>query len=73
MQARTFWQLFIEICDCHVFRWMLRKFGKKIVYQCEWGNFDYIYSVDDLAMCRPIHENMTVAPPWANAKILNVE
>jgi hypothetical protein len=50
-------------------RWLLRLFGFHILYVCDWGIYAYRYNAIDHAMCRPIHRNMSVAPPWAKMKI----
>jgi len=44
---------------------MIRKilifFGYKIEYVCECGTYTYRYDGIDQTMCRPIHNDMTVA------------
>lgn len=49
---------------------LLRLFNKKLVFVCDWGIYQYRYDSIDLAAMRPIHKNMSVAPPWAKAKIV---
>jgi hypothetical protein len=63
----------ISQCDSRPLRWVLRLFGRKIVYACEWGVYDFLYDTIDLAACRPVHPNMSVAPPWATAKIVPLD
>lgn len=48
---------------------ILKMFGLKIVYMCDWGLYDTRYDSIDASMCRPIHPDMSVAPPWAKLKI----
>lgn len=50
-------------------RWLLGLIGLRIVYVCEWGEFSHRYDSIDRAMARPIHENMSVAPPWAKLRL----
>lgn len=50
--------------------WVLSQFGRKIVYACEWGEYETRYNGLDYMMTRPIHEDMSVAPPWAKRKIV---
>ena len=69
---RTWFSLFIEMADGYTLRWVLRRVNRKVVYRCAWGDFDDLYSVEDILMCRPIHPDMRVAPPWAVAVIVPV-
>ena len=48
-----------------LFRNILGKFGYKIQYTYDSKIWDYKYDDIDYAMGRPIHYNMSVAPPWA--------
>ncbi len=48
----------------------LKLLGLKLVYVCEWGQYDSLYDSIDRMMGRPIHEDMSVAPPWARMKIV---
>ncbi len=50
--------------------WMLRLFGLKIVYVCDWGTYESRYGSIDRMMTRPIHEDMSTAPPWAKMRIV---
>lgn len=50
--------------------WFIGLFGFKIVYACDWGTFDSRYDSLDRHMGRPVHKDMTVAPPWAKMKIV---
>jgi len=50
--------------------YILHLFGYKFIYVCEWGVYSHRYdSVDRMSM-RPIHPNMSVAPPWATPHIV---
>ena len=53
---------------------MLRKifklFGYKIEYECDWGIYSYRYDGVDFTAGRPIHKDMSVAPPWAKRRIV---
>ena len=51
-------------------RWMLGIFGYRIVYVSEFGTHDTRYDSLDAMMGRPVHENMSVAPPWAGMRIV---
>lgn len=48
-----------------VFSW----FGRELYYECSWGDYDHRYDAIDRMMQRPIHENMSVAPPWARMRM----
>lgn len=50
--------------------WILSWFGYKIVYQSEYGTHDSRYDSADYQMGRPIHRDMSVAPPWAKMRIV---
>ena len=54
-------------------KWLLRLFGLRIVYVCEWGVYKHQYDSLDAMMGRPIHKDMSVAPPWATARIIQNE
>ena len=54
-------------------KYILAIFGKMIVYRCEWGDYEYRYDAIDRMMGRPIHMMMSVAPPWAEMKIVPLE
>lgn len=49
---------------------ILATFGYRIVYTCDWGEYEYRYNGVDASMCRPIHSGMSVAPPWAKRRII---
>lgn len=49
---------------------ILKLFGYKIMYVCGWGIYSYKYDTVDYWMTRPIHKNMSVAPPWAKMVIV---
>ena len=48
---------------------ILRFFGFSVEYHSEYGVHQSRYDSVDAAMCRPIHSNMSVAPPWAKRRI----
>ena len=52
---------------------MMRKvlafFGYCIKYVCKWGTYVHRYNSLDAHVGRPIHEQMSVAPPWAKLVI----
>lgn len=50
--------------------WFLKLFGYKIVYVSEYGVHDHRYDSIDRHMGRPIHKDMSVAPPWARLTII---
>ena len=52
---------------------VLGLFGRKRVYICQWGIFTRRYDAVDRMANRPIHKNMSVAPPWAKAKIITLK
>lgn len=51
-------------------RRLLALLGLRIVYVCEWGTYDHRYDGIDHTMSRPIHKDMSVAPPWAKLRIV---
>jgi hypothetical protein len=51
-------------------RAVLAYFGYRVKYVSEWGVHTYRYDGIDRAMGRPIHKDMSVAPPWAKRRIL---
>lgn len=53
-------------------RKLLAFFGYKIQYVHEWGVWDHRYDAIDLAMSRPIHRQMSVAPPSAKMRIVRL-
>ena len=50
-------------------RRLLKAIGLQIVYVCEWGTYTRRYDGIDYTMQRPIHSDMSVAPPWAKLRI----
>lgn len=50
----------------------LRLLGFEIVYVCDWGEYTHRYDDIDRMSTRPIHRNMSVAPPWAKMKIRKI-
>jgi len=53
-------------------RAILALFGYRIEYVCAWGTWPDRYSAIDFNMSRPIHERMSVAPPWAKRRIVKI-
>lgn len=51
-------------------RKLLEFLGYRVEYVCEWGVYDFRYDGIDRHMCRPIHKDMSVAPPWAKRRIV---
>lgn len=64
---------FIIECFGHVGRDIIGWFGWRVEYVCEWGVFSHRYDSIDHMMGRPMHEKMTVAPPWAKSRIVRKE
>jgi len=54
-------------------RKILKLFGYEIKYICEWGIYSHRYDGIDHTMCRPIHKDMSVAPPWAKRIIVKID
>jgi len=54
-------------------QWILKLFGYRIVYVSEYGTHNNRYDSIDYQMGRPIHKNMSVAPPWAKLKIIKIK
>ncbi len=54
-------------------RSLLKLFGYKIEYVCDWGVYKWRYDGTDYAMTRPIHKDMSVAPPWAKMRIVKAQ
>lgn len=53
-------------------RFILKFLGYKIQYECDWGVYSHRYDSADMMGLRPIHKDMSVAPPWAKVKIVRV-
>lgn len=51
-------------------RILLHVLGYRIEYVSEWGVHAYRYDGLDATMGRPIHKDMSVAPPWAKRRIV---
>jgi hypothetical protein len=51
-------------------RRLLALFGYRIEYVSSWGVRAYRYDGVDYHMGRPIHKDMSVAPPWARCRIV---
>ncbi len=45
--------------------WLMNLLGYKVSYVCDWGQYTHRYDDIDRIMTRPIHRNMSVAPPCA--------
>lgn len=54
-------------------RSVLKHLGIGICYVCKWGKYEHRYSATDRAMNRPIHRDMSVAPPWAKRCFFRLE
>ncbi len=50
--------------------WLLSWLDLKVVYESEFGLHEQRYDALDRQMCRPIHKDMRVAPPWARMRIV---
>lgn len=53
-----------------IIRTILGRLGYRIEYVCEWGIYSHRYDGADAWMSRPIHPQMSVAPPWAKRRIV---
>lgn len=53
--------------------WLLRKLGYRVEYVSEFGVHASRYDGTDYAMGRPIHPQMSVAPPWAKRRLTRME
>ena len=51
-------------------RILLYWLGYRIEYVSEWGVHTHRYDGIDAHMGRPIHKDMSVAPPWAKRQIV---
>lgn len=49
--------------------WLLRKLGFTVEYVSEFGVHSARYDSTDYNSGRPIHPNMSAAPPWAVRRI----
>lgn len=56
-----------------MFRRLLSWFGYRVVYVSEYGTHDYRYDGIDRTMCRPIHPDMSIAPPWSQMRIVKIK
>ena len=52
---------------------ILAWFGYRVVYVSEYGTHDTRYDATDYMMGRPIHKDMSTAPPWARRRIIPVK
>ncbi len=43
--------------------------GFEVVYACGWGTYRSRYDAGDFQAGRPIHADMSVAPPWARLTV----
>lgn len=55
-----------------IVRKALSALGYRIQYVCDWGVYEYRYDAIDQACTRPIHDKMSVAPPWAKMRIVKI-
>lgn len=69
---RTWFQFWLTALDSWLLRWLLSWADLKLVYRCEWGEFDTIYGSIDRQMGRPCHPDMGVAPPGALPYLVHV-
>lgn len=53
-------------------RRLLALLGYRIEYVCDWGVYAHRYDGIDRHMNRPIHQGMSVAPPWAQLRITRI-
>ena len=53
-----------------MFRRLIEAVGYRVIYQSELGIHSHRYSGIDHTMNRPIHQDMSVAPPWAKLRIV---
>lgn len=51
---------------------ILKIFNYKVVYICSWGIYESRYSTIDYWAQRPIHPDVSVAPPWAAFKLIKL-
>lgn len=51
-------------------RRLLRLLGYRIEYVSDFGVHSHRYGGIDAHMGRPIHKDMSVAPPWAKLRIV---
>lgn len=63
--------LWWQLCDTlgSPARWLLGKMGYTVSYVHKWGTYTHRYNGLDMQMHRPIHPNMSVAPPSARRRI----
>ena len=52
-----------------MFRKLLSFFGYELSYVSEYGEHETRYGSADMQAQRPIHQGMSVAPPWAKMRI----
>ena len=53
-------------------RFLLRQVGLEIVYKSNFGTHTHRYGVIDRIMMRPVHRDMSIAPPWAARHIVRI-
>lgn len=53
-----------------IIRRLLALFGWRVEYVSEWGTHEFRYDSLDYQAGRPIHKDMSVAPPWAKRRIV---
>jgi hypothetical protein len=54
-------------------RFLLRQVGIGIEYRSNFGTHLYRYGVLDRITMRPIHREMSVAPPWATRHFVRIK
>ena len=54
-------------------RWVLNLLGYRVEYVSDWGVHSRRYNSLDASMGRPIHADMSVAPPWAKLRIVRAD
>ena len=54
-------------------RAILKFFGYRLYYEAYGREFNRIYDSIDYQAGRPIHEKMSVAPPWATLCITKIK
>lgn len=54
-------------------RFLLRQVGIGIEYRSNFGTHLYRYDILDRITMRPIHREMSVAPPWATRHFVRIK
>lgn len=53
-------------------RFLLRQIGFRIEYRSNFGSHTHRYGALDYMTMRPIHRQMSVAPPWAQRHFVRI-